>query len=42
MLRTLPDTWYIAEAVANAGAYRGDNIWLEEKLEEIRGKEAQV
>ena len=42
MLRTLPGTWYIAEAVANAGAYRRDNIWLEEKLEEIRGKEAQV
>lgn len=42
MLRLFPGTWYVAEAVATAGAYRTDNDWLEEKLAQIRRKEAGV
>ena len=42
MLRLFPGTWYVAEAVANAGSYRRDNDWLEETLEEIRRKEAEA
>jgi len=42
MMRLYPGTCYVAEAVALAGAYRTDNDWVIEKLEEIRKQEEQV
>lgn len=39
ILRTMPGTCYMSQNVAKPGAYKMDNLWLDDVLAEIRKKE---